>query len=86
MSIRGHNLLKKELPSDTERMQSAPIYWRFFTKCQNLLKVIDGKKKQMSSHERPHRSEGHGKISDTMETIEIQNLGNHSFVKASLKF
>ena len=28
----GQNLLKKELPSDTERVQSAPIYWQYISK------------------------------------------------------
>ena len=33
---RGHNLIKKQLPSDTKRIQSAPIYWQYFWKCRKF--------------------------------------------------
>ena len=51
---RGHNLLKKELPSDTERVQSVPIYWRYFSKCRNLSKKhLLIKRRKVSSSKAP---------------------------------
>ena len=57
MVISGQNLLKKELPSDTERVQSAPIYWRYISKRRKFdKKHLAIKSTRKSTHQRPHKS------------------------------
>ena len=54
VDIRGHNLLKRELPSDTERVQLAPIYWRYFSKRRKFSKKhLLIKSKKVSSPKAP---------------------------------